>query len=137
SSVEFWTQGVKFDKKGYANLVVKGIYDAFAQIEQDVYPLINYSDGACDVTYDILDLPDLATNQGYVKLKEEIADFSGFEGMEYRRPMVTSAVNTEEWPTYVEGYDFQIDYENSRIRRLGASRIPATITRVVTLNGTT
>ena len=136
SSVEFWPTAILQDKLGYAQLNVLGLYDAYAQIEQDVYTLTNNSDGASDLTIDTLVLPSLDNeNQGYVLLRESIANFSGLDVSEWKNPIILSAKNPEDWPIYREGTDFQIDYLNNMVRRVANSRIPESVSRVVTIPG--
>lgn len=127
SSVEFWPDGVLHDKQGYSHLTVSGIYDSFAQIEQDVYSLTNSSDGASDIKSEVFDL-----SVGEYTLAEDPADFRFLRGtpeVQYKTPMV-SCVKTGKF--YTEkgmggdlDEDFTIDYSNKKIFRSGAlSEIP-------------
>lgn len=117
SSVEFWPSAQLAGKKGYAQLNVLGMFDAFTRLEQDAYPLTNSTDGSCEYISEIIYL-----EEGKIrKLKEDVADYSGIPGGEKRRVMVTSATNYND--RFVEGSDYVIDYENNTIDRYG-TRIP-------------
>ena len=77
SSVEFWPNTQFHDKLGYAYLTVMGRYDAYAQIEQDVYPLANNSDGSSEFKTEIIELSYMEP----LKLAEDIADFRDIPGI--------------------------------------------------------
>ena len=132
SSVEFWPTAQLQGKQGYAHLTVMGMYDAFAQIEQDVYPLLNSSDGACEYHIETIDLPEGAERE----LKEDIADYSGIPSAEKRRVAVFDAFDPSI--RYIENIDFVIDYDRKTISRLGNAIPPSRVRQNAgPLNGTT
>lgn len=140
SSVEFWPDGVLHDKQGYSHMTVSGIYDSFAQIEQDVYSLTNSSDGASDIKSEVFDL-----SVGEYSLSEDPADFRFLKGtaeVQYKTPMVscikTGKFYTEKGMGGDLDEDFTIDYGNKKIFRSGAlSGIPRRESQVgLVLTGT-
>lgn len=121
SSVEFWPSSQLAGKKGYAQLSVLGMFDAFTRLEQDVYPLTNTSDGSCEYISELIDI-----EEGKIReLQEDVADYSGIPGGEKRRILVTSATNFNN--QFVEDIDYKINYENNTIAREGVAIPPSRV----------
>lgn len=136
SSVEFWPNTQFHDKLGYAYLTVMGRYDAYAQIEQDVYPLANNSDGSSEFKTEIIELSYMEP----LKLAEDIADFRDIPGIPEEKLIRISPIDDPQH-VYVEDYHFSVNYENSTVTRIPMTselEIPPSPTKImaVVLNGT-
>lgn len=125
SSVEFWPNSQLQGKEGYSHLTVMGLFDSYAMVEQDVYSLINASDGACDYKTETIDIL-----QGVAReLEEDIADYRDIPEREKRRVFVCDAY--DQTKKYVEGVDYKINYKEKTIERIG-NEIPPSRVRVNT-----
>ena len=121
SSVEFWPSAELQGKQGYSHISVMGMYDAYAMIEQDVYPLLNASDGACEYKTETIDLLQGISRE----LEEDVADYRDIPGRENRRIAVWDAMDPSK--KFIENIHYRIDYKENTITRIGDAIKPSRI----------
>lgn len=125
SSVEFKPDESLQGKKGFVNMTVMGMFDSYSKIEQNVYPFINYSDGACEYTTETIELEEGEERE----LLEEAADYRSIPGQEKRIFQLFEQGNPSN--LYVEGTDYIVDYDRNTIRKAGDT-IPSSNVRANT-----